>query len=326
MAELQSELPLSTKTTRMRAMMPRVQVKKPRKPFLVTIQPYLYLLPAILAIGIWIYRPLLQTFELSFYEWNMIPTAPRTYVGLQNYMQLFSLPEMGRALGNTVIYMLGILPLSVLIPMTVAIVTDNIGRHARTLYRALIFLPMIIAPVVVAVVWRWILHPTNGIVNNTLELFNLIQQPLRFFSDANLAIWAIIFITGWKLIGFSTLIFSAALSNINHDYLEAAQIDGASKLQIVRFILIPLLSPTILFMTMLTLLFASQWTFAYINVLTQGGPVNATTNIYFLLWNYGFRTFAVGWSSAAAVVFFVGFSIIALLFIRLSNRLAFYDN
>jgi multiple sugar transport system permease protein len=290
------------------------------------IEPYLYILPAVIAVGIWIYRPLLQTIELSFYQWNMLPTAPRTFVGLQNYAQLFALPEMSRALVNTAVYMLGILPLSVLLPMTVAILTQEIGKRARALYRMMIFLPVIIAPVVVAVVWRWILHPTNGILNNALEAAALIEEPLRFFTDERLAIWAIIFITGWKLIGFSTLIFSAALANINREYTEAAQIDGASRWQITRFLLVPLLSPTILFMTMLTLLLASQWSFAYINVLTQGGPLNATTNIYFLLWNYGFRTFSVGWSSAAATVFFLGFSIIALLFIRLSSQFAFYDN
>ena len=132
------------------------------------LEPYLYILPAVIAVGIWIYRPLLQTIELSFYQWNMLPTAPRTFVGLQNYAQLFALPEMSRALVNTAIYMLGILPLSVLLPMAVAILTQNIGKRARTLYRMMIFLPVIIAPVVVAVVWRWILHPTNGILNNTL--------------------------------------------------------------------------------------------------------------------------------------------------------------
>jgi multiple sugar transport system permease protein len=290
------------------------------------LEPYLYILPAMIAIGIWIYRPLLQTIELSFYQWNMIPTAPRTFVGWQNYAQLFTLPEMSRALVNTAIYMIGVLPLSVLLPMVTAIVTQDIGKRARTLYRMMIFLPVIIAPVVVAVVWRWILHPINGIVNNTLEVTALIEEPLRFFTDERLAIGTIIFITGWKLIGFSTLIFSAALTNINREYIEAAQIDGASHWQITRYLLVPLLSPTILFMTMLTLLLASQWSFAYINVLTQGGPLNATTNIYYLLWNYGFRSFAVGWSSAAATVFFLGFSIIALLFIRLTRRFAFYDN
>lgn len=290
------------------------------------IEPYLYLFPALITILIWVYRPLAQTLELSFYKWNLIPTSPRTWVGLENYTRVFSLPEMQRALVNTLIYMIGILPLSVVVPMTIAILTDNVRGWTRQLYRALIFTPMIMAPVIISTIWRWILHPTNGLLNNTLQsLFN-VQEPIRFFTDSRLAMVAIIFITGWQLIGFSTLIFSAALANINKEYLEAAAIDGASRAQMIRFIIIPLLSPTILFMSMLTILLASQWTFAHINVLTQGGPLSATTNVYYVLWNYGFQSFAIGWSSAAAMVFFVGFGFIAFIALRLSNRLAFYDN
>lgn len=290
------------------------------------IEPYLYLIPAVITILIWVYRPLAQTFELSFYQWNLIPTSPRTWVGLENYTRVFGLPEMQRALVNTLIYMLGILPLSVILPMIIAILTDNVRGWTRQLYRALIFTPMIMAPVIISTIWRWILHPTNGVLNNTLDAFFNLAEPIRFFTDSRLAIIAIIFITGWQLLGFSTLIFSAALANINKEYLEAAAIDGATQRHIVRYIIIPLLSPTILFMSMLTILLASQWTFAHINVLTQGGPLSATTNIYYVLWNYGFQSFAVGWSAAAAMVFFVGFGLIALVTLRISNRLAFYNN
>jgi multiple sugar transport system permease protein len=290
------------------------------------IEPFLYVLPALIAVSIWVYRPLVQTFQLSFYEWNLLPTAPQRFVGLGNYTRILQLPEMSQAVGNTLIYMVGLWPLAVLLPMIIAITTDNLGKRARENYRAFIFAPMIMAPVVVAAVWRWILHPTNGIVNNTLDLSIPNFERIRFFTDGSIAIWVIVFITGWKLIGFSTLIFSAALTNINREVNEAAAIDGATRLQITRYITLPLISPTILFMTMLSILFASAWSFTYINILTGGGPAGATTNIYYLLWNYGFRTFAIGWSSAAAMIVFVAFGLIAFGFIRLSNRLAFYDN
>ncbi len=290
------------------------------------IQPILYLLPALLAVAIWIYRPLVQTFQLSFYEWNLLPTSPQLYVGINNYIRIFQLPDMTQALVNTLIYIVGILPLSVVLPISIALITDNLGKRAREIYRVLIFAPMVIAPVVVAAVWRWILHPTNGVVNNVLDTLVPDFERIRFFTDGQIAIWVIIFITGWKLIGFSTLIFSSALTNINRDVYEAAAIDGASRWQTTRYITLPLLSPTILFMVMLSVLFASAWSFTYINILTAGGPSGATTNIYYLLWTYGFRTFAIGWSSAAAVIIFVVFGLIAFGFIRLSNRLAFYDN
>jgi multiple sugar transport system permease protein len=290
------------------------------------IEPFLYVLPALLAVGIWVYRPLVQTFQLSFYEWNLLPTAPQRFVGLDNYARILQLPEMAQAVGNTLIYMVGLWPLAVLLPVIIAITTDSLGKRAREIYRALIFAPMIVAPVVVAAVWRWMLHPTNGIVNNALDLWLPDFERIRFFTDERLAIWVIILITGWKLVGFSTIIFSAALTNINRDVYEAAAIDGASRWQTTRFITVPLLSPTILFMTMLSILFASAWSFTYINILTGGGPAGATSNIYYLLWTFGFRSFAIGWSSAAAMIVFVVFGLIAFGFIRLSSRLAFYDN
>lgn len=302
---------------------------KERKPFLLRlarIKPYLYVFPAILFIGFWVYKPLIETFHLSVYQWNMLPTSPKQFVGMQNFINLFRLPDMGIALRNTLVYTLGIMPFSLLIPLAIAISTDNIARRTGNLYRALIFLPMIMAPVAVSSIWRWILHPTNGIVNEgLLGLFSL-EEPIRFFTDEKWAIWSITFITGWKLIGFSTLIFSAAITGINKEYIEAARIDRANRFQIIWHVLLPLLSPTILFMALMSILFASEMSFAYINVLTQGGPFNSTTNIYYLLWTYGFQTFNSGTSSAAAVMFFLGFGVIALLFMKLTKKLSFYDN
>jgi multiple sugar transport system permease protein len=185
---------------------------------------------------------------------------------------------------------------------------------------------MIMAPVVVSVIWRWMLHPTNGLVNVGLQnVFGF--DPISFFRNTDVAIWTIIFITGWKLIGFSTLIFAAAIANVDRSYLEAAQLDGASRWRVVvRHVILPIISPTVLFMTMLSILLSAQWSFAYINVLTQGGPRHATTNVYYVLWEYGFGTFAVGWSAAAAVILFVSFGLIAWACLAAIRRFSFYDS
>ncbi|MFD2702135.1 carbohydrate ABC transporter permease [Paenibacillus shunpengii] len=304
---------------------PRDKQRKKLAVRLRGIKPYLYLLPVLLSLGFWIYRPLIETFQLSFYQWNLLPTSPKVYVGWDNFKNLFTLPEMGAALTNTLIYTIGVVPFSLIVPLFIAIFTENISKRSRNVYRALIFLPMIMAPVAVSSIWRWIMHPTNGILNRTLQYFGL-EEPIHFFTDERWAIYSIIFITGWKLIGFSTLIFSAALTGINKEYYEAARIDRASRWQMIRHITLPLLSPSILFMGMLSILFASEWSFSYVNVLTQGGPLDSTTNIYYLLWQYGFQTFAVGWSSAAAVVLFIGFGLIALGFMKLSKKLTFFDD
>jgi multiple sugar transport system permease protein len=295
-----------------------------RVPWRMQLTPYLYLLPALVTIALWVYKPVLETLQLSFFEWNLLPTAPQTFVGWQNYARLAGLPEVRQALLNTLIYIFGLLPMAVLIPLLVAILTENIQGGARNVYRALVFVPMVMAPVVVAIVWRWLLNPAQGLLNvSVLGAFGV--PPVNFLRESGWAILTIVFITGWKLIGFSTLIFSAAIANVERSYLEAARLDGASEWQITRSITLPLISPTVLFVTMLTVLLSAQWSFAYINVLTQGGPGNATTNIYYLLYQYGFGTFAVGWSSAAAMLLFVGFGMIAFVCLRLINRYAVYD-
>ena len=286
--------------------------------------PWLYILPAILAFGIWIYEPLIRAFWLSFHEWNMLPFSPQKWVGTQNYTNIFALPKLWQALGNTAIYVFGLLPMSVIIPLGIAIYTHDLRDRLRNFYRALIFVPMIIAPVVAAAVWRWLLDPQHGLINLGLQALGF--PKIGFLTDPNLAIWTIIMITGWKLIGFATLILSAANANINPSLIEAARMDGASSWEIVRDIRLPLLSSTALFLVMMTILLGAQWSFTYINVLTTGGPLGSTTNIYYLLWDFGFSSMSVGWSSSAAVILFVGFSIVAFGLFRLIERYSFYDN
>lgn len=300
----------------------RAKVRREREPF--TIAPWIYLAPALVLLMIWTYIPLVEAFKLSFYQWNMLPTSPQRYVGLKNYERLLALPEMRNALWNTLYYTLGLFPMSVVIPLFVAIWTQDLTGRARKIYRALIFVPMIVAPVVAAILWRWLLNEDQGIVMRGLEWLGF--ERIGFLTDPRYALATLIWITGWKLIGFSTLLFSAANAGINSAYIEAARIDGASRWGIIRDIRLPLLSPTILLLSMMTILFGAQWSFAYINVLTDGGPLKSTTNIFYLLWQYGFETLSAGWSSAAGMIAFAGFAVLAALCMWLTKRLAVYDN
>ncbi|MGV8953274.1 MAG: carbohydrate ABC transporter permease [Cypionkella sp.] len=287
------------------------------------ISPWLYLAPALLTLIVWIYWPLVDAVRLSFYQWNMLPNSPQIFMGWDNYLKIFAVPKFGLALRNTVIYVLGLLPLAVLIPLGIAIYTHDLPARSRNIYRAIIFVPMIIAPVVAAAVWRWLLDPGHGMVNVLIK--GLGFDPIKFLGDPKLAIWTIIGITGWKLIGFSTLILSAANANINPSLIEAARMDGASKWEIIRDIRLPLLSSSVLFLVMMTILLGAQWSFTYINVLTGGGPLGSTTNIYYLLWDFGFSSMSVGWSSASAVILFLGFGVLAFGLFRLIDRYSFHD-
>lgn len=286
------------------------------------VVPGLFLSPALIALAVWVYFPLLESAWLSLFDWNMIPDAEKTFVGLENYERLLSLPEMSRATINTAVYTLGLLPLTVLLPLAVALLTQHLDGRWRNVYRAVIFVPMIMAPVVIAVIWRWLLNADYGLVN--LAITSLGFTKIQFLNNPDWALWAILFMTGWKLIGFSTLVFAAAITQVDRSLAEAARLDGAGEWRIARDITVPLISPSVLFIAMLTVLHGAQWSFAYINVLTKGGPLQSTTNLFYLLYDYGFANFAVGWSTAAGMLLFFGFGIVALLCGRLMTRLAHY--
>ncbi|MEF3310508.1 sugar ABC transporter permease [Paenibacillus sp. GYB004] len=290
------------------------------------LKPYLYLSPALLLLAVWMYKPLLSTFYLAFHKWSMVPGTEPAFVGLDNFTRLLANKSFADSIGNTVFYTIGLLPFSIAIPVLLATVTHQMTGTMKNVYRALFFIPMILAPVSVSAIWRWLFHPSNGLVNQVLIQTGLLQEPIAYFSNPDFAKWIILLITGWKMIGFSTLMFSAALTSINREYYEAASQDGAGRLALFRHITVPLLSPMILFMLTMSILFSSQWTFAYIDILTAGGPYGTSTNIYYEMYKFGFSNLNVGFSSAASMMFFFVFGLIALALTGLSRKYSFYDN
>jgi multiple sugar transport system permease protein len=282
--------------------------------------PYAYLTPALALLALWIYRPLAETAQYSLYSWNLLPTSPATPVGLDNYRRLVGLPELGGAVWRTVLTIVGLLPFTIVVPVVVGLLARRVRGRARTVYQAMIFAPVLVAPVASAAVWQWLLAPRSGIVNRASGLsVNWLNERIPAFAS-------IVGITGWHLLGFAVLVVAAGLAAINPDYAEAAALDGASRWQITRWITIPLLSPTLVFLLLMTVLLSAQWTFPLIDSLTQGGPVDATTNIYYLLWEFGFHSFDAGLASAAGVLFFVAFGLVAAGLVRLSDRLAVHDD
>ncbi|MEV1295249.1 sugar ABC transporter permease, partial [Pseudonocardia sp. NPDC049635] len=282
--------------------------------------PYLFLAPGLVLLAIWVYRPLATTVQLSFFSWNLLPTSPAEFVGFANYERLFALPDFSAALGRTVVLILGLLPFTLVVPTVVGLLGRRVHGRAATVYQALVFAPMLVAPVAGAAVWQWLLDPRGGLVNQLLGTStNWLQEP----GPAQLAI---IVITGWHVLGFATLVLAAGLAGIDSEYSAAASLDGATHWQTTRWITLPLLSPTLAFLLLMTLLLAAQWSFPLVNTLTGGGPSDATTNIYYLLWDYAFTSFDAGLGAAAGMIFFLGFGLLALLLVRLTERLSFHDS
>lgn len=290
------------------------------------VKPYLFLLPAIGLILFWTYKPLLQTLQYSLYKWSMVPGTVPEYVGFENFTKLFRNKDFVPALKNTLIYILGMLPFSIILPLFIAAATQDLNEKAKKIYRAVFFIPMIMAPVAVSIIFQWLLHPSNGLVNHLLQTLGLSGESIAFFADQKFARLMIILISGWKMIGFSTLMFSSALSGIDTQYYEAAKLDGAGSIRRFFDMTLVLLSPTAMLMLMVSVLFSSQWSFAYIDVLTQGGPFATSTNIYYMMYKFAFGDLNVGLCAAAATLFLILFGIIALTMQRLTKKYAFYDN
>lgn len=288
------------------------------------LTPLLYLLPAVALLVVWVYKPLAETVGLSFYKWNMIPTTPKIPVGLENYATVLSLPELHQALWNTVLYIAAFMVFSLVIPVGIALLCGQVTGRWRTFYQALIFVPFLVTPVASSAIWRWMFNPEGGTIPRIAASLGF--EMGNIFRDPKLALLGVVVVVGWQMLGFGVLVISAGMAGINPDYSSAASLDGASRSMITRRITLPLLSPTLVFLALMTILLGAQWAYPVIDVLTQGGPSGSTTNIYYLLYEFGFRNFDAGLAAAAGMLFFLGFAIIALVFVRVSDRLSFYDN
>ena len=281
------------------------------------LAPFLYLAPMIVLLAVFTYWPLLHTIYLSFVQWNMNPDQPMRWVGTANYRGIFNSPLFDAAFRNTLIYIIASIPLKVLLPIPFAIFVWTLGTRGQV-YRALLFLPTLFSFTVVAVVFLWMLNPIGG---HFVQIARLLggQWP-NVLTDPDLAIWTILLISTWKVIGFNTLLDVAGLASINRDYVEAMRLDGASDWRLVRHLLWPLLTPTTLFVLISTVIFAIQQVFTPIDIMTEGGPQNGTTNLFYMVYQYAFRTFNVGFGAAGTVIIFAFLLAITLLKMRTLDR------
>jgi multiple sugar transport system permease protein/sn-glycerol 3-phosphate transport system permease protein len=275
------------------------------------------LAPMIVLLAVFTYWPLLHTIYLSFVQWNMNPDQPMRWVGAANYSGIFNSPLFDAAFRNTLIYIVASIPLKVLLPIPIAIFVWTLATRGQV-YRALLFLPTLFSFTVVAVVFLWLLNPIGGHFVQVARLLG--GQWPNVLTDPDLAIWTILLISTWKVIGFNTLLYVAGLASINRDYVEAMRLDGASDWSLVRHLLWPLLTPTTLFVLISTVIFAIQQVFTPIDIMTEGGPQNGTTNLFYMVYQYAFRTFNVGFGAAGTVIIFAFLLAITLIKMRTLDR------
>jgi len=284
--------------------------------------PYFYLVPAALALAVFVYWPLVQTVELSFYEWNLVSPS-RRFVGMGNYRELLTSQVFWISVANTLLAMLAMCLATIAAPLAVAVAALRVQGAVRLIYRAVIFSPTVVSMAIASFIWLWIYNPMQGLIAQLVRAVG--GQGFAWLTDPQLAIWAIILVTAWKTFGYNFVIFVAGLLSIPRELVEAARIDGAGEWHTFRHVTWPLLTPTTLFVVLTTLMLAPQYLFIPTQILTQGGPNQASNNLGYIIWEQGFEVFRVGIASAIAVAIFVGFLAFSVMHFRLLERGVHYE-
>lgn len=269
---------------------------------------WIFILPAMLGTLIFIIIPVICSFGLSFVKWDLL--NPIQYVGLANYHEIFTEPLFGKIFLNTLVFAISTSLFGVIIPLVLSVILNNKIRGSE-FYKTAYFLPFITPMIVIGIVWQWIFDPNIGLLNKVLHLH------INWLYDTHWALPALIIVSVWKLIGYNMIIFLSSLSGISNSMFEAAKIDGAGPCKTFWYVTIPLMSPTIFFVIIITAISSFQ-VFDLIYLMTQGGPLDSTNVLVYAIYKNAFEYFNVGKASAIAYVLFV--VILALTLVQWSLR------
>lgn len=266
--------------------------------------------PNLLVFGVFLFLPLLATVWLSFYSSSGF--GPREFVGADNYTELFGDSTFWRATANTGLYALLTVPVSLVIGLGIALAMNKPLR-GRGVLRAIYYVPYVISGVVIAVAGRWIFNENVGVINRLLRSAGLDGVPWQ--SDAMGAMGSLVLISIWTKIGFVMVVYLAGLQSIPREYLEAAQTDGAGRWQRLRYVVVPLLKPTTIFLVVLGVIESFQ-VFDIVYVLTGGGPGNATEMLVTYAYAEGFDARRQGYAATIGVVTYLFIAVLTALWYR----------
>jgi multiple sugar transport system permease protein len=279
-----------------------------------------FVAPALALIGAFFVVPVLASLLLSFTDFDVYAIARPDRlraVGLENYRRLLDDPRFWLAFRNTAYFVFVGGPLSIAVSLAAALLLDARLTRFRGFFRSVLFLPVVTTLVAVAVVWRYLYHPRLGLLNHLLAPVGI--DPIDWLGDPLWAMPAIILLAVWKNFGFNMVVFLAGLQSVPARLYEAARLDGAGAWQQFRRVTLPLLRPTLVFVTIITGIGYFQL-FAEPYVMTQGGPAGATLSVVLLMYEEGFRWWNMGYGAAVAFVLFAVILALTLLQLMWQGR------
>ena len=280
-----------------------------KKKFKENLLGYGFLSPALILLFIFLIIPVGMVIYYAFTDYYMLAPDERKFIGLDNFFRLAKDKTFIKSFLNTVQFVVWIIPVQLGAALGMALIVNK-KRKGNIFFKVAFFAPVVMSLVVISILWLYLLNPNNGLLNALLEKVGIAKQP--FLTSPKQAMYAIVFVSAWQGAGYQMLLFLGGLQNIPQDVYEAAEIDGVSKWNQFRYITMPLLKPTALFVLLTTLISAFKLLVQPM-VMTQGGPANSTITMVYYLYRKGFTDRLVGYSSSIALVFTTVIGVISLV-------------
>lgn len=273
------------------------------KSIFAKLAPWFFAGPAVLAVVVFLYGPIIASAVLSVVDWNLL-SPDIQFVGLNNYESILSDADFRLAAWNTLLYCFILVPAQIVLPLVLAVMIHAVqGSRLERIYRGAFFLPTILAYSVAGVAWSWLLNPVNGLFNEVLAWFG--SPTSLWHMDPNLALLCVCLVTFWKSFGLNMLLWIAALANVPRSLREASRLDGAGPWRRFFSIELPLITPTAFFISVTTVFSVLDDIVGVVDVLTSGGPAGRSSNLLYFMWQQGLQFFQFGRASAIAMVIIV---------------------
>jgi putative chitobiose transport system permease protein len=276
-------------------------------------QPYLFLLPALIVLVLTVFWPAIQAFYLSFTIYEFDITQPPQWIGLGNFQRLLRDPVFWKTLTNTLIYLVGVVPILVVLPLGLAILVNQMLPGIRW-FRAAYYTPVIISMVVAGIAWRW-LYAETGLLNQLLRWLGVSEDGLPWLTSPNFALYSVMAVTVWKGLGYYMVIYLAGLQSIPEELYEAGAIDGSDGWQKHWDITVPLMRPYLFLVSVISAIAATK-VFEEVFIMTKGQPLNSSKTIVYYVYEQAFEDLEISYACTLGLVLFL--IILALSLVRLS--------
>lgn len=260
---------------------------------------YSFLAPALILLGTFLIIPVGMVIYYSFTDYYLLTPDQRQFIGFENFKRLFSDPIFIKSIWNTSKFVICIIPLQLGAALGMALIINK-KRKGNLFFKIAFFAPVVMSLVVISILWLYLLNPNEGLINMLFNRIGVSSQP--FLTSPKQAMYTIVFVSAWQGAGYQMLLLLGGMQNIPQDVYEAAEIDGFSKFQQFRYITMPLLKPTAIFVLLTTLISAFKLLVQPM-VMTQGGPMNSTMTMVYYIYQTGFTDRMVGYSSSIALIF-----------------------